>query len=104
LQLWSIGKDGKKDKLIREGDTDKDGDLKLGNLRVTDYLLIETKAPAGYTISEELSSGKKVTITKDGETSNFPIQEIENEPTKVILKKEGLTIENGKEVKNPLQG
>lgn len=47
LQLWSIGTDGKKDKLIREGDTDKNGDLKLGNLRVTDYLLIETKAPTG---------------------------------------------------------
>ncbi|WP_311134383.1 SpaA isopeptide-forming pilin-related protein [Lactococcus lactis] len=104
LQLWSIGTDGKKDKLIREGDTDKNGDLKLGNLRVTDYLLIETKAPTGYTLDEELVKGKKITVAKDGEVSNFPIQDVENEPTKVILKKVGLTIENGKEVKNPLQG
>ncbi|PLW60199.1 SpaA isopeptide-forming pilin-related protein [Lactococcus lactis] len=104
LQLWSIGADGKKDKLIREGDTDKNGDLKLGNLRVTDYLLIETKAPTGYTLDEELVKGKKITVAKDGEVSNFPIQDVENEPTKVILKKVGLTIENGKEVKNPLQG
>ncbi|WP_270243902.1 SpaA isopeptide-forming pilin-related protein [Lactococcus lactis] len=100
LQLWSIGADGKKDKLIREGDTDKNGDLKLGNLRVTDYLLIETKAPTGYTLDEELVKGKKITVAKDGEVSNFPIQDVENEPTKVILKKVGLTIENGKEVKN----
>ncbi|WP_461221508.1 SpaA isopeptide-forming pilin-related protein [Lactococcus cremoris] len=104
LQLWSIGADGKKDKLIREGDTDKNGDLKLGNLRVTDYLLIETKAPTGYTLDEELVKGKKITVAKDEEDSNFPIQDVENEPTKVILKKVGLTIENGKEVKNPLQG
>ncbi|MFC6808150.1 SpaA isopeptide-forming pilin-related protein [Lactococcus lactis subsp. hordniae] len=99
-----MGTDGKKDKLIREGDTDKNGDLKLGNLRVTDYLLIETKAPTGYTLDEELVKGKKITVAKDGEVSNFPIQDVENEPTKVILKKVGLTIENGKEVKNPLQG
>ncbi|MDM5144846.1 hypothetical protein ICE98_01947 [Lactococcus lactis] len=104
LQLWSINDDGKKDKLIREGDTDKNGDLKLGHLRVTDYLLIETKAPTGYTLDEELVKGKKITVAKDGETANFPIQDVENEPTKVILKKVGLTIENGKEVKNPLQG
>lgn len=104
LQLWSIGKDGKKDKLIREGDTDGNGDLKLGNLRVGDYLLIETKAPTGYTIDEELASGKKVTIAQDGKNSNFPLQDILNDPTKVVLKKFGLTIKNGEEVKNPLQG
>ena len=104
LQLWSIGKDGKKDKLIREGDTDGSGDLKLGNLRVGDYLLIETKAPTGYTIDEELASGKKVTIAQDGKNSNFPLQDILNDPTKVVLKKFGLTIKNGEEVKNPLQG
>ena len=73
-------------------------------MRVTDYLLIETKAPTGYTLDEELVKGKKITVSKDGEVSNFPIQDVENEPTKVILKKVGLTIENGKEVKNPLQG
>ena len=73
-------------------------------MRVTDYLLIETKAPTGYTLDEELVKGKKITVAKDGEVSNFPIQDVENEPTKVILKKVGLTIENGKEVKNPLQG
>ncbi|MEG1170177.1 SpaA isopeptide-forming pilin-related protein [Lactococcus sp.] len=104
LQLWSIGKDGKKDKLIREGDTDGSGDLKLGNLRVGDYLLIETKAPTGYTIDEELASGKKVTIAQDGKNSNFPLQDILNDPTKVVLKKFGLTIKNGEEGKNPLQG
>ena len=104
LQLWSINDEGKKDKLIREGDTDQNGDLKLGHLRVGDYLLIETKAPAGYTLDEELVKGKKVTVAEDGETANFPIQEVENEPTKVVLKKVGMTIENGEEVKNPLQG
>ena len=101
LQLWSINDE---DKLIREGDTDQNGDLKLGHLRVGDYLLIETKAPAGYTLDEELVKGKKVTVAEDGETANFPIQEVENEPTKVVLKKVGMTIENGEEVKNPLQG
>ncbi|MDU1630307.1 MAG: SpaA isopeptide-forming pilin-related protein, partial [Lactococcus lactis] len=101
LQLWSINDE---DKLIREGDTDQNGDLKLGHLRVGDYLLIETKAPAGYTLDEELVKGKKVTVAEDGETANFPIQEVENEPTKVVLKKLGMTIENGEEVKNPLQG
>ena len=69
-----------------------------------DYLLIETKAPTGYTIDEELASGKKVTIAQDGKNSNFPLQDILNDPTKVVLKKFGLTIKNGEEVKNPLQG
>ncbi|MGO3912836.1 collagen binding domain-containing protein, partial [Enterococcus viikkiensis] len=105
LQLWTINKDGQKDKLVREGDTDAKGELKLGNLRVTDYLLIETKAPAGYTISDELANGKKITIKKDTETTTFAPQKIINQPTKVILHKSGETVDaSGQRQKNPLAG
>ena len=105
LQLWTITKDGQKDKLVREGDTDAKGEIKLGNLRVADYLLIETKAPAGYTISDELAMGKKVTIKKDTETTTFAPQKIINQPTKVILHKSGETVNaSGQRQKNPLAG
>ena len=105
LQLWTIGKDGQKDKLVREGDTNAAGQLKLGNLRVQDYLLVETKAPAGYTISDELLKGKKITIQKDTETNTFGIQKITNQPTKVTMHKKGELVNNaGQTVQSALAG
>ncbi|MFV0561333.1 MAG: SpaA isopeptide-forming pilin-related protein, partial [Enterococcus sp.] len=103
FQLWTI-KDGKKSVLVREGDTDSSGTLKIGNLRVQKYLLIETKAPDGYTISDELASGKVITITNDSEESSYPVLKVINEPSKVLLHKLGETVINGKTSQNPLAG
>ncbi|MFV0560996.1 MAG: collagen binding domain-containing protein, partial [Enterococcus sp.] len=103
FQLWTI-KDGKKSVLFREGTTDVSGKLKIGNLRVQDYLLIETKAPDGYTISDELAQGKVITITADSDDSSYPIVKLVNETSKVLLHKVGETVENGKTVQNPLAG
>ena len=105
LQLWIIGKDGKKDKLVREGDTNAAGQLKIGNLRVQDYLLVETKAPSGYTISNELLNGKRISIKADTDEQSFGIQKVQNEPTKVTVHKKGeLLNANGQVTQSALAG
>ncbi|MFS0933966.1 SpaA isopeptide-forming pilin-related protein [Enterococcus casseliflavus] len=103
LQLWTINENGEKDKLVREGDTDTDGELRIGNLRVQDYLVIETKAPIGYTISNELLHGKRISVTKDEENSTFKIEKILNELTKVSFNKVGQSTVSG-ETTSPLKG
>lgn len=103
LQLWTINENGEKDKLVREGDTDTDGELRIGNLRVQDYLVIETKAPIGYTISNELLQGKRISVTKDEGNNTFKIEQILNELTRVTFTKVGQTTVSD-ETTSPLKG
>ncbi|MBM5608007.1 hypothetical protein D8X97_07000 [Listeria ivanovii] len=82
FRLWN------KDKtiILREATIDANGELAFGNLPYGDYILEETKAPTGYTISDELANGKQITISEETTDATTPIP-IVNEQNKVILQK-----------------
>ncbi|MDT2662160.1 Cna B-type domain-containing protein [Enterococcus hulanensis] len=87
LELWSVDRDGKKQQIVRSGVTNKKGELKFGNLRATNYLLVETKAPAGYTISDELKNGKKIKLEADKEGQEVATLKIENAVPEISFNK-----------------
>lgn len=85
FQLWDVAKT----QILREGDVDKDGKITFGNLKMGDYLLVETKAPDGYTITDDLVQGRKISISPDTSVENALPTKIVNGPNKVILTKSG---------------
>ncbi|MEG2708770.1 MAG: collagen binding domain-containing protein, partial [Vagococcus sp.] len=88
FELWTIKGNGQKDQLVRSGETDVKGELKFGNLRPnTDYLLFETKAPTGFTVSEEMRYGQKVKFSSDGETNLFKSHTVENDMPRIHFNK-----------------
>uniref|UniRef100_UPI00403F6CC0 Cna B-type domain-containing protein n=1 Tax=Candidatus Enterococcus willemsii TaxID=1857215 RepID=UPI00403F6CC0 len=88
LELWSMKSDGSKDQLIRSGETDGKGELKFGNLRANHpYLLIETQAPAGFTVNEELRDGKKVEFAPEAENNLFEELRVENDIPRITFTK-----------------
>lgn len=92
FQLWT--KDNKQ--LLRSGTTDADGKMTFGNIRYGTYVLKETKAPDGYTISDAYANGVSVAI--DGKSSSAgALYQVINEQNKVTLIKRD-------EQKNPLTG
>ncbi|MEC0494517.1 SpaA isopeptide-forming pilin-related protein [Bacillus glycinifermentans] len=92
FQLWT--KDNKQ--LLRSGTTDADGKMTFGNIRYGTYVLKETKAPDGYTISDAYTNGVSVAI--DGKSSSAgALYQVINEQNKVTLIKRD-------EQKNPLTG
>ena len=87
LELWSTS-NGKKEQLVRSGTTDENGQIKFGNLRANySYLLFETQAPAGYTVSDELKNGKEIKLTADKEGHEFATVEIKNAIPEVSFNK-----------------
>ena len=99
LELWSTDGKGDKQQLVRSGVTDEKGELKFGNLRANSpYLIFETNAPNGYTVSEELANGKIITLKEQTESSLFQKVEITNERAKIIFKKVD------EDTNTPLQG
>lgn len=83
FQLWNTSKS----QLLREGDVDDDGKIIFGNLPFGEYLLIETDAPEGFTISDELTTGKKIKINDQTSSTNAMPLIIPNDRNKVLLKK-----------------
>ncbi|MBC6316323.1 SpaA isopeptide-forming pilin-related protein [Listeria grandensis] len=73
--------------VMRDGVVDGNGKLTFGNLPYGTYVLKEVKAPAGYTVSDELAQGKKVTISRATSRADM-VQEIVNTPNKVTLVKQ----------------
>ena len=102
LQLWTINEKLEKNKLVREGVTDSNGELELGNLRVQEYLVVESEAPAGYKVSDELAKGKRIKVIKDEAGSTTKVVHIYNEPTKVTFRKVSEPDEKGSKL--PLKG
>ncbi|WP_321387555.1 SpaA isopeptide-forming pilin-related protein [uncultured Enterococcus sp.] len=85
FELWNLDKT----QLLREGDVDASGHITFGNLKLGQYLLIETSTLPGYTIPDDLVSGRKITISQ--ETSKEAAQPLDviNETSKVFLTKTG---------------
>ncbi len=83
FELW----DTTKSQLLREGDVSKLGQITFGTLPFGDYLLFETTAPDGYTVSNDLAKGKRVTITAANTGDQVSPLVLENERSKVILHK-----------------
>lgn len=73
--------------VIRTGTVDENGKLTFGNLPYGTYILKEVEAPDGYSVSEELANGKKVTISKESSRANN-FEKLVNSPNKVMLTKQ----------------
>ncbi|MFT8593567.1 MAG: SpaA isopeptide-forming pilin-related protein [Bifidobacterium sp.] len=61
--LYSVDSNGQKATLLKTGTTDSDGNLTWGNMVSGKYILVETSAPAGYTISDNLKNGVTFTVS-----------------------------------------
>ncbi|MDT2831297.1 Cna B-type domain-containing protein [Vagococcus carniphilus] len=87
FELWSES-NGKKKRLVRSGETNEKGELRFGNLRAkTNYLLFETQAPEGFTVSKELQEGKVVQFEKDTATKSFEKLVVKNDIPRIAFKK-----------------
>lgn len=98
FELWNTSKT----QLLREAESDENGQIIFGNLPYGEYLLIETKAPKGFTIADDLTDGRRITIDNRTSTENAAPMVIENERNKVILQKtdeEGNPIKFGGDIK-----
>lgn len=83
FQLWNL----EKTQLLRTGETSETGLITFGALPQGDYLLVETKAPLGYTMSDDLVKGTKITINDaTSEVGATPLT-IKNTVSKVIVVK-----------------
>ncbi|KAF1298342.1 cell wall protein [Enterococcus sp. JM4C] len=83
FQLW----DATKSQVVREGEVDETGQITFGNLVIGDYLLVETSAPIGYTIPNDLVRGRRVSITAATSSETAEPTVVVNTPNKVILTK-----------------
>ncbi|OJG47092.1 hypothetical protein RV04_GL000339 [Enterococcus hermanniensis] len=88
LQLIRKNLKTSKTDILYQATTDSQGMITFGNLIATsatyEYYVKEIEAPDGYTISDELLNGKKVTINA---TSSTTVTQIKNEPVKVLFEK-----------------
>ncbi|MFZ8765719.1 SpaA isopeptide-forming pilin-related protein [Enterococcus diestrammenae] len=85
FQLWNL----EKTQILREGDVDANGQITFGNLKMGDYLLVETVAPDGYTIPDDLVQGRKISVTKETTVEGASPTNIVNTPNRVVLTKSG---------------
>lgn len=53
---------GQKGQLLRSGTTDQNGKLVWNNLKSGKYILLESKAPAGYIIDSDYAQGKEISL------------------------------------------
>lgn len=82
FELW----DQTNTQKLREGQVAQDGTLKFGQLPYGTYLLKEIKAPIGYTIPDDLISGRKVTIDKTSSTEGQLLSIVDDESAVTLLK------------------
>ncbi len=93
FQIW----DQAKTQVLREGIVDATGVITFGGLPQGQYILVETKAPEGYTVSDELAKGRVITIDEETSADGAQPTIIKNDVNKVILEK---TDEKGKKLVN----
>ena len=73
FEIWS-SVSGKKGQLLRTGTTDQNGQISWANLKSGKYILVETSAPDGYVISDELKNGKAITLDYANANQNNQVQ------------------------------
>lgn len=83
FELWNADKT----QLLREGEVGDDGLLTFGNLKLGNYLLIETSTLPGYTIPDDLVSGRTITISQATSQETAQPLKVTNEASKVYLTK-----------------
>lgn len=93
FQLWNK----ERTQVLREGTVDATGVITFGGLPQGEYILVETKAPEGYTVSDELAKGQTITINEETSAEGAQPTIIKNDVSKVILEK---TDEKGKKLVN----
>lgn len=93
FQIW----DQAKTQVLREGTVDATGVITFGGLPQGQYILVETKAPEGYTVSDELAKGRVITIDEETSADGAQPTIIKNDVNKIILEK---TDEKGKKLVN----
>ena len=93
FQIW----DQAKTQVLREGTVDATGVITFGGLPQGQYILVETKAPEGYTVSDELAKGRVITIDEETSAEGAQPTIIKDDVNKVILEK---TDEKGKKLVN----
>ena len=83
FQIW----DQAKTQVLREGTVDATGVITFGGLPQGQYILVETKAPEGYTVSDELAKGQVITIDEETSAEGAQPTIIKNDVNKVFLEK-----------------
>lgn len=83
FQIW----DQAKTQVLREGTVDATGVITFGGLPQGQYILVETKAPEGYTVSDELAKGRVITIDEETSAEGAQPTIIKNDVNKVFLEK-----------------
>lgn len=87
FQLYTL--DGKKSG--QEATTNAEGKIIFDNIQSGKYKLIETEAPTGYIISDELKDGKEVTINADGSVSSYTIENSAETGSVILTKEDSVT-------------
>ncbi|WP_414838835.1 SpaA isopeptide-forming pilin-related protein [Carnobacterium sp. TMP28] len=84
FELWNAAKTV----IVRTGTINDTGILTFGNLIYSDYYLKEVSALPGYTVSDELVAGKKVTVNSITSNSLLDIDvPLTNDLSKVVIEK-----------------
>ncbi|MCA9764872.1 MAG: LPXTG cell wall anchor domain-containing protein [Carnobacterium sp.] len=84
FELWNAAKTV----IVRTGTINDTGILTFGNLIYGDYYLKEVSALPGYTVSDELVAGKKVTVNSTTSNSLLDIDVLlTNDLSKVVIEK-----------------
>ncbi len=89
FELWATDENtGDKLQVVRSGETNKDGELKFANLMPdAKYILVETKAPEGYTVSKEGAKGISIYLKDTGEINLYQTHTVKNDIPRLEIKK-----------------
>ncbi|MBC2040066.1 collagen binding domain-containing protein [Listeria marthii] len=87
FQLYTL--DGEKSG--QEATTNAEGKIIFDSIQSGKYKLIETAAPTGYSISEELKDGKEVTVNADGSVSSYTIENAAKTGSVILTKEDSVT-------------
>lgn len=87
FQLYTL--DGAKSG--QEATTNSEGKITFDNIQSGKYKLVETGAPTGYLISEELKEGMEVTVNADGLPSRYTIENTAKSGSVILTKEDSLT-------------
>ncbi|MCH4160220.1 MAG: Ig-like domain-containing protein, partial [Bifidobacterium sp.] len=92
FELWSVS-GGAKGMKLRSGTTDADGNINWKNIKSGKYILVETAAPEGYVITDDLAAGKIIDVQYDNADAqgNVDIAEGNQQGKISVVKSDGDT-------------